>query len=272
MSTYVSQRAAFRTLHESGCFVVPNPWDIGSAIYLRKLGFKALATTSAGFAFSQGLSDEKLSRDLVLRHVGEIVAATDLPVNADFQAGYGTSPEEVAESVRLCAATGVAGLSVEDATGDSSKPLYELSEALERLAAARDALNGTGVLLTARAECFLVGHPSPLEESLKRLQAYAAAGADVLFAPGLKTREQIRTVVEAVAPKPVNVIALGGMGLSVADMAELGVRRISVGSGLARAAWTGFISAATQIAEQGSFGLMEKATPFNELNAFFSVH
>ena len=274
MPDFSTQRAAFRKLHQSGCFVMPNPWDAGSARYLRTLGFKALATTSAGFGFSRGLPDDPnaLAREAVLAHVADIVAAaSDLPVNADFQSGYADTPEGVAESVRLCVQTGVAGLSIEDATGDPGRPLYELPEALDRLRAARAAIDGSGadVLLTARAECFLVGHRDPLPESIRRLQAYAEAGADVLFAPGPVDRDDIQAIVAAVRPKPVNVLMSSHTGLRVPDLAELGVRRISVGSALARAAWTGFIRAARQIAEQGSFAGFEGATTFAELNSLF---
>ncbi len=273
MSDFPSQRAAFRELHEAGCFVIPNPWDIGTARYLRKLGFKAIATTSAGFGFSRGLPDiaSVLSRDLVLHHIAEIASAADLPVNADFQSGYAEEPEGVAESVRLCIETGVAGLSIEDATGEADRPLYELPEAVDRLFAARAAIDTSGadVLLTARAECFLVGHPDPLRESIRRLKAYAQAGADVLFAPGLREREDIRAVVASVSPKPVNVLMSSNTGLRVSDLAELGVRRISVGSALARAAWAGFIRAASEIAQEGSFSGLEGAAPFAELNAVF---
>lgn len=265
--------AAFRQLHERGCFVIPNPWDIGSARYLSKLGFRALATTSAGFAFSRGLPDSvaALPRDLVLQHIAEIVDATDLSVNADFQSGYGADPQGIAESVRFCVATGVAGLSIEDASRRDDHPLYELSEALDRLAAARAAIaeSATGVLLTARAECYLVGHPQPLQESIRRLQAYAQAGADVLFAPGVRKREEIEAIIKSVAPKPVNVLMSGNTGLTVADLAELGVRRISVGSALARVAWSGFIRAARLLAEKGSFDGLEDATSFAELNSLF---
>jgi len=257
MSDFVARRAAFRKLHESGCFVIPNPWDAGSARYLEGLGFKALATTSSGFAFSRGLPDAEwaVPRDLMLEHLRELVAAVSLPVNADFQAGYGEKPEDVAESVRLCVATGVAGLSIEDRSGERGKPLYELPLALERLMAARAAIDASGadVMLTGRAECFLVEHPDPLQEAVKRLTAYAEAGADVLFAPGLRHRWEIETIVAAVSPKPVNVLIGSDIGLRLADLATMGVRRISVGSSLARAAWTGFIHAAKLIAEKGTF-------------------
>lgn len=266
-------RARFRDLHQSGCFVIPNPWDIGSARYLRHLGFPALATTSSGFAFTRGLPDGAwaVSRDIVLAHVAEISAAVDLPVNADFESGYARDAEGVAENVRLCAAAGVAGLSIEDSTGDPAHPLYDLPVALERLRAARSALEGTGVLLTARAECFLTGHPDPLREAVRRLEAYADAGADVLYAPGLHDGDQIRTVVDAVHPKPVNVLISWDAGLTVADIAAIGARRISVGSGLARAAWGGFIRAARALSETGSFTGFREAAAFSELNAFFAT-
>ena len=248
---------AFRALHASGTFVIPNPWDRGSAILLARLGFRALATTSAGFAFSRGLPDSPLalSRDDVLAHVADIARATSLPVNVDFQSGYGEDARGVAESVRRCVDTGAAGLSIEDATGDDAKPLYDLPEALDRLRAARRAIDasGSGVLLTARAECFLVGHPDPLDESVRRLRAYADAGADVLYAPGVRDRDGIARIVEAVAPKPVNVLVGSRTELRVADLEALGVRRVSVGSALARCAWTALIGAAKRIAEAGDF-------------------
>ena len=261
------RRAAFRKLHESGCFVIPNPWDIGTACYLRHLGFQALATTSAGFSFSKGMPDAAwaVPLDLALKHIAEIVSATDLPVNADFESGYSHDPRGVAANVRLCVETGVAGLSIEDTTGDREKPLYDLPLAVERIQAARTAIGD--VLLTARAECFLVGHSEPLRESIRRLQAYAEAGADVLYAPGVRERADIRAIVAAVHPKPVNVLAPAG--LKVSDLAELGVRRVSVGSSLARAAWTGFIRAAKLIAEDGSFAGFDGAVPYAELNEFF---
>lgn len=267
------KRAAFRTLHEAGCFVIPNPWDRGTALYLESLGFKALATTSAGYAFGQGLPDASaaLGRDAVLAHIREIVAATGLPVNADYEAGYADDLDALAESVRLCAATGVAGLSIEDATGDAARPLYDVQLAAERIAAAKQALASAApdVLLTARAECFLVKHPDPLREAIRRLVAYAEAGADVLYAPGLTTRDEIRAVLDAVAPKPVNVLISGPSPLSVADLADLGVRRISLGSALARAAWGGVMRAAQLIAGEGRFDRLDGAVPFAEINAFF---
>ena len=268
-----ARRAAFRRLHESGCFVIPNPWDAGSARYLQGLGFKALATTSSGFAFSRGLADAEwaVPRDLMLQHIADLVAATDLPLNADFQAGYGTEPEGVAESVRLCVEADVAGLSIEDRSGDRGKPLYEFPMAVERVRAARHAIDASGadVMLTGRAECFLVNHPDPLREAVKRLEGYAEAGADVLYAPGLRHRWEIETVVAAVSPKPVNVLMSANTGLRFADLTTMGVRRISVGSSLARAAWTGFIRAAKLIADEGSFAGFEGLTPYAELNEFF---
>jgi 2-methylisocitrate lyase-like PEP mutase family enzyme len=268
-----ARRAAFRKLHESGCFVIPNPWDIGSALYLRHLGFQALATTSSGFAFSRGLPDleSAVGRDTMLAHIAEIVSATDLPVNADFQSGYGDTPEQVAESVRRCVETGVSGLSVEDSTKDPAQPLHELMTAIERVKAARAAIDASrsGVLLTARAECYLTGHPDPLREAIKRLTAYAQAGADVLYAPGPRTREDMRTIISSVAPKPVNILMHASLGITVNEVAEMGARRISVGSALARAAWTGFIRAAKAIAEQGVFTGFDGLVPGTELNELF---
>lgn len=272
MPNFTARREAFKALHSSGCFVIPNPWDTGTSRYLRHLGYKALATTSAGLAFSQGLPDsEAVPRDVVLRHMAEIVAATDLPVNADFESGYADNPDGVALSVALCVATGVAGLSIEDATGDRSNPLYDLPMAVERLKAARSAIDASnsGVMLVGRAECFLTGHPDPLKESIRRLEAYASAGADVLYAPGVRTREDIQAVVRAVHPKPVNVLMGWNTGLKVADLAEIGVRRISVGSSLSRVAWTAFIRAAKTIAQEGSFEDFDGLVPYAELNDFF---
>jgi 2-methylisocitrate lyase-like PEP mutase family enzyme len=265
---FSARRAAFRKLHESGCFVIPNPWDVGTARYLRHLGFPALATSSAGFAFSRGLADAEVSRDQMLSHIAEIVASTDLPVNADFESGYAQQPEGVAENVRMCVETGVAGLSIEDSTGDRAQPLYDLPVAVERMKAARKAIGDSGVLLIGRAECFLVGHAEPLQESIRRLQAYAEAGADVLYAPGVRERRDIEAIVSAVSPKAVNVLMSANIGLKVPDLAELGVRRISVGSSLARAACGGFIRAAKDIAE-GSFAGFDMCAPFAELNGFF---
>jgi len=271
---FTSRRSSFRRLHESGCFVIPNPWDAGSARYLQQLGFQALATTSAGFAFSCGLPDAAVPRDRMLGNIAQIVAATGLPVNADFESGYADEPAGVAAHVRLCVETGVAGLSIEDSTGDRMKPLYELPLAVERIKAARAAIDAstTGVLLTARAECYLVGHPEPFKESVRRLQAYAEAGADVLYAPGVYQREEIKAIVAQLEPKPVNILVSGNTGLNVADLADLGVRRISVGSSLARAAWSGFMRVAQAIAKEGSFSGFDDLVPFAEINSFFGVN
>ncbi|HTV05041.1 MAG TPA: isocitrate lyase/phosphoenolpyruvate mutase family protein [Acidobacteriaceae bacterium] len=270
---FSARRAEFRRLHQSGCFLIPNPWDVGTARYLRSLGYKALATTSGGFAFSRGIPDAEwaVSRDAMLAHIAEIVSATELPVNADFESGYADGPDAVAQNVQLCVATGVAGLSIEDATGNPEKPLYDLSLAVDRIKAARAAIDASGadVLLTARAECFLVRHPGPLRESIRRLQAYSAAGADVLYAPGPTKREDVQAIVSAVAPKPVNVLLSSNTGVSVADLAVLGVRRVSVGSSFARAAWTGFIRAAKELIEQGTVTAFDGITPYAELNKFF---
>jgi 2-methylisocitrate lyase-like PEP mutase family enzyme len=248
------KRRRFHELHRSGCFVIPNPWDVGSARYLQALGFKALATTSSGFAWTQGRPDAGMSRDAMLVHLREIADATDLPVNADFEGGYARDPEGVAQSVRLAVETGVAGLSIEDSTGDAAKPLYPLDDAVARMRAARKAIDQSGgdTLLVGRAECFLVGRPD-IEDAISRLQAYANAGADCLYAPGIRSPEHIRRVVESVAPKPVNVLVGSSIPLTVADIAGLGVRRISVGGALARAAWGGFVRAAKALAEQGRF-------------------
>jgi 2-methylisocitrate lyase-like PEP mutase family enzyme len=274
MSAPATRRAAFRKLHQSGCFVIPNPWDRGSAVYLAQLGFPALATSSAGFAFSRALPDAPwaLDRAAVLAHVADVVAATPLPVNADFQSGYAPDPDGVAESVRLCVETGVAGLSIEDATGEPARPLYDLRQAVERIQAARSAIDASqsGVLLTARAECFLTGHATPLEESLRRLRAYAEAGADVLYAPGVRAPDAIRTMVEAVAPKPVNVL-VSGPGLRVEDLAALGVRRVSVGSALARVAWTALMAAAREIAEAGTFERFDGLVTTGALSKLFGT-
>jgi 2-methylisocitrate lyase-like PEP mutase family enzyme len=278
LATFAARRKAFRALHERGCFVIPNPWDVGSARYLQHLGFPALATTSAGFAFSQGLPDSGdeavIARDRSLAYIASITAAVDLPVSADFMSGYGLEPEDVAESVTQCIATGVAGLSIEDATGDSSSPLYDLPIAVERVRAARQAIDQSGedVLLTARAECYHVSHPDPFRESVRRLQAYAAAGADVLFAPGPQEPGEIRALVEAVAPKPLNLLVVRDISLSVGDVAALGVRRISVGGALALAAWTGFIRAAQTLRSEGSFAGLANLVPYPEINGLLAAH
>jgi 2-methylisocitrate lyase-like PEP mutase family enzyme len=267
--------ASFRALHESGCFVLPNPWDVGTAVYLQHLGFKALATTSGGFAFSQGRADNQVPRDLALAHIRNIVAAVALPVNADLEGGYAREPEDVASNVGLCDATGVAGLSIEDASGDRVTPLYDAALAVERMRAARAAIDATGsrVVLTGRCEAWLVGQPDPRRTVLDRLVAYADAGADCLFAPGVRNPADIEAIVKAVHPKPVNVlISAPTPGLSVARLAELGVRRVSLGSALARVAWGGFIRAASRLAETGTFDGLADAAPFPDLNRFFGEH
>src|SRR5829696_6539751 len=270
-SVHPSTIASFRRLHSSGCFVVPNPWDPGTALYLQHLGFQALATTSAGFAFTRGLPDEvrAIPRDAMLAHIRDVVAATPLPVNADFQSGYAHEPEEVAANVALCVATGVAGLSIEDATGDNASPLYEDRLAVDRVRAARAAIDASGlpVVLTARCEAALVGHPDTARVALERLVSYAEAGADCLFAPGIKDPREIAAIVKAVSPKPVNVlVSAPSSDLSVSRLADLGVRRISVGSALARVAWGAFMRAARTIATTGSFDDLAGAAPFSELN------
>ena len=266
----VDKRRAFQQLHEAGCFVIPNPWDVGSARFLQSLGFKALATTSSGFAWSQGHPDGAVPRDVVLSHLQAIVAATDLPVNADFESGFARDEAGVAESVRLAVETGVAGLSIEDSTGDAARPLYELDTAVARIRAARRAIDKTGgdTLLVGRAECFLVGRPD-LEETIGRLKAYARAGADCLYAPGIRTREQIAAVVAGVAPKPVNLLIGSASDLTLPEISALGVRRVSVGGALARSAWGGFMRAARRIAEQGRFDGFADAAPGRELDSFF---
>jgi 2-methylisocitrate lyase-like PEP mutase family enzyme len=268
------KRKAFHALHASGCFVIPNPWDAGSARYLQSLGFKALASTSAGMAWALGRPDNQVQREQVLAHLRQIVDATDLPVNADFESGFGTDAAGVAESVALAVETGVAGLSIEDATGHPAQPLFELDEAVHRLRAARRAIDRLGgdTLLVGRTEGFLCGRPN-LDEALARLQAYAQAGADCLYAPGLQTREQIAAVVKAVAPKPVNLlIGSSTSGLTVQSAAELGVRRVSVGGALARSAWGGFMRAAKLIAEEGRFDAFADAASGMEINTLLGAH
>jgi 2-methylisocitrate lyase-like PEP mutase family enzyme len=270
-SSQSSAIARFRDLHASGCFLMPNPWDVGTAVYLEHLGFKALATTSAGFAFSKGLPDSvfKVPRDVMLAHIREVVAATPLPVNADFQTGYADEPEGVAANVALCIATGVAGLSIEDASGDNATPLYQFDLAVDRIRAARAAIDASGipVVLTARCEAWLVGQTDPARVALDRLVAFADAGADCLFAPGVREPDEIAAIVKAVSPKPVNVlVSAPNPALSVSLLADLGVRRISVGSALARVAWGAFIRAARSIAETGSFDDLAGAAPFGKLN------
>jgi 2-methylisocitrate lyase-like PEP mutase family enzyme len=260
----------FRALHERGCFVIPNPWDIGSARVLAQLGFKALATTSAGFAWSMGHADNRVSLEATLDHLRAMSQAVDVPINADFGGGFGVAPEDVARNVAQAAATGIAGLSIEDSTGDSASPLFEFTLAVERIRAARQAIDkgGTGVLLTARSEGFIAGRPD-IGETVRRLTAFAEAGADCLYAPGLKTMADINTVVSAVAPKPVNVLVSSDF-TTVADLTAAGVRRISVGGSLARTAWTGFLVAAREIAEQGTFTSLSSAVPGAEINQLFT--
>lgn len=270
MPTAAEKRSAFRRLHESGCFVIPNPWDIGSARYLQGLGFKALASTSAGFAFTQGRADGTISRDMMLEHLRALCEATSVPVNADFEGGYADAPEGVAENVWLCIDTGVAGLSIEDSTDDPATPLYDFDLALARVRAARAAIDRSGqdVLFTGRSEGFIRGRPD-LDETIRRLEAYAAAGADCLYAPGIKSREQIAAVVKAVAPKPVNFLMATATDLTLSDLAGLGVRRISLGGTLARVAWTAVIRAAREIANEGKFNSLAGTVANAELNAFF---
>ena len=269
MSAKISQ---FRRLHESGCFVIPNPWDRGSAIFLESLGFKALATTSAGFAWSQGLPDNKVTVEQVLEHLQEIAAAVNVPINADFEGGFAVEPAGVAENVARAARTGIAGLSIEDSTGDKGNPLFDIALAVERIKAARTAIDrsGTEVLLTGRSEGFIVGRPD-LKETVRRLEAYAAAGADVLYAPGIRTKEDITAVVKAVAPKPVNLLVWSGW-TTLEEAAALGVRRISVGGALAKTAWGTVARVAKQIAEQGSFAeLSPPGGPTVNLNELFGA-
>lgn len=264
------KRRAFRQLHEAGCFVIPNPWDVGSARFLQSLGFKALATTSSGFAWSQGRHDGGISRDVALEHLHDMVAATDLPVNADFESGFAIDAAGVVQSVGLAVETGVAGLSIEDSTGDAAKPLYELGVAVERIRAARKAIDKAGgdTLLVGRAECFLVGRPD-LDETIARLKAYADAGADCLYAPGIAARDQIAAVVAAIAPKPLNLLVGSASELTLKEISALGVRRVSVGGALARSAWGGFMRAARLIAEQGKFDEFANGASGRELNSFF---
>jgi 2-methylisocitrate lyase-like PEP mutase family enzyme len=268
MPTIAERRQSFHELHRSGCFAIPNPWDIGSAHYLQHLGFKAIATTSAGFAFSRGLPDGAVGRDLMIEHIREIVETTDIPVNADYENGYADDPGQLAENVRRCVSTGVAGLSIEDSTGRKEQPLYDVDVAVERIHAARGAIGDSGALLVARAECFLVGITN-IDEVIHRLTAYANAGADCLYAPGIRDRDHIATVVAAVAPKPVNLLIGGAVGLTMSDAAAFGVRRVSVGGALARAAWGGFMLAAKQLAEDGRFDGFADAAPHSELQEFF---
>ena len=268
--TIAEKRAAFRAMHASGCFMLPNPWDVGSARYLASLGFEAVATTSSGYAWSAGYADNHVSRDAILVHLREMVEATDLPVNADFENGFGADPDEVTASVKLAVCTGVAGLSIEDSTGNSAAPLFPVEVAVARLEAARRAIDESGgdTLLVGRAENFFAGVPD-LNDTLARLKAYAAAGADCLYAPGIRTRDEIEAVVAAVAPKPVNVLIGANLPFTLQDLAALGVRRVSVGGALARAAWGGFMRAA-QALSQGRFDGFVDAASGAELNVLFA--
>ncbi len=297
MISTADKRRTFRALHESGCFVIPNPWDVGSALYLQSLGFKALASTSSGFAWSQGRPDNDVPRDRVLEHLAAMAAATEVPLNADFENGFAAGTAGVAESVRMAVETGIAGISIEDSvgperigpgraspgraspqlpddrpSGPKAAPLFDLSAAVERVRAARRAIDAAGgdVLLVARAECFLVGLPD-IELTIARLKAYASAGADCLYAPGIRSAEHIRAMVEAVHPKPVNLLMSAPAGLTLAEVANLGVRRVSVGGALARAAWGGFMHAARDIAERGSFEGLAGAATHPAVNALFGA-
>jgi len=271
MPSIEDKRREFRRLHESGCFAIPNPWDIGTAKCLQHLGFKSIATTSAGFAFSRGLSDGSVKRDEMLAHIRELVEATDIPVNADFENGYADDPNWVAENARLCAETGVAGLSIEDAADRKESPIYDVDLAVERIHAVREALHGTDVLLVGRAEGFLVGRGN-IDQVIKRLVTYSEAGADCLYAPGFKERDHIKAIVEAVTPKPVNILIGGAIGLTMRDAAELGARRVSVGGAFARAAWGGFIRSAQELIEKGSFEELASAASYAELQKLFGQH
>jgi 2-methylisocitrate lyase-like PEP mutase family enzyme len=270
MPTVAEKRATFNALHKSGCFVIPNPWDVSSARWLQGMGFKALASTSAGFAWSHCLPDNAVTREMVLAHLRELVENTDVPINADFEGGFAHDPAGVAESVALACDAGVAGLSIEDSKRDKENPVYTLEEGAARIKAARQAIDKKDgdTLLVGRAENFLVGR-ADLDDTIARLKAYSAAGADCLYAPGISKPEQIKAIVQAVAPKPVNLLIGTPMGLSVKDAEALGVRRISIGGSLARAAWGGFIRAAKMIAEEGRFDAFADAAPGMEINKFF---
>jgi 2-methylisocitrate lyase-like PEP mutase family enzyme len=273
MPTVAEKRRTFRALHEQGCFVLPNPWDVGSARYLQSLGFKALATTSSGAAWSMGHADGDVPIDTMLEHIHMLSAASDVPVNADFLGGFAVEPEDVAENVRRCVETGCAGLSIEDSTGDPAKPLFDFDLAVERIRAARAEIDATGgdTLLVGRAECFLTGHPEPLKEAVRRLTAYAEAGADCLYAPGVRKPDEIATIVKAAGPKPVNVVIGWGSDFSVGQLTDLGVRRISVGGAMARMAWGGIQRAAQEIAEHGTFTAFADAVPSKPLNELFAA-
>lgn len=269
MTTMTPQQRAFRQLHQSGCFVMPNPWDLGSARYLAKLGFKALATTSSGFAWSRGRPDNGISLEEAIAHCQDIAGGVEVPVNADFEGGFAVDPDRVAANVTKAIATPIAGISIEDSTGSGADPLFEFGLSVARVRAARQAIDaaGSAVLLTGRSEGFIVGRPD-LAETIRRLTAYAEAGADCLYAPGIRTREQIAAVVAAVAPKPVNVL-MGSDFTTVAELAKAGVRRISVGGAMARAAWTGFMATAKELAGQGTLMTLAGGISFDEINDGF---
>jgi len=260
----------FWKLHQSGCFVIPNPWDLGSARVLAQLGFKALATTSSGFAWTRGRPDNGVPLEEVLAHLRTIAEGVEVPVNADFEGGFAIEPEAVAVNVMAAATTGIAGISIEDSTGDAANPLFDLTLAVERVAAARQAIDasGTRILLTGRSEGFIAGRPD-LDETLRRLTAYASVGADCLYAPGIRDDADISEVVRAVAPRPVNVLVGSGF-ITAQRLADLGVRRISVGGALARAAWTGFLEAAKEIKENGTFSRLGDAVKSDVVNGFFT--
>ncbi|HEY2853299.1 MAG TPA: isocitrate lyase/phosphoenolpyruvate mutase family protein [Gemmatimonadaceae bacterium] len=266
----IDRFALFRQLHQSGCFVIPNPWDVGSARLLAQLGFKALATTSSGFAWSLGRRDNHVTLAESLGHLRVISASVEVPVNADFEGGFAVAPEDVAANVAQAATTGVAGLSIEDSTGDADDPLFDFALSVDRVQAARRALDEANprMLLTARSEGFIVGRPD-LRETIRRLTAYAEAGAECLYAPGIRTSADIRAVVQAVAPKAVNVL-VGADFTTVDQLAAAGVRRISVGGALARAAWGGFLRAAREIAAHGTFTALASAVPFADIDGAFN--
>lgn len=270
VDTLQNRRATFRALHASGCFVLPNPWDVGSAVALARLGAQALATTSSGHAWAHGQADGTMERGEILAHLRTMVAATDLPVNADFENGFGASPEAVYQSVLMAVDTGVAGLSIEDSTGDAQQPQYSIEDSVARLQAARSAIDASGqdVMLVGRAENFFVGRPD-LDDTLARIRAYAQAGADCLYAPGIGTADQIRAVVAAAGGKPVNLLIAAPGQMSVQQAASLGVRRVSVGGALARSAWAGFLHAAEQMLGAGSFDALPRSPSGSELNALF---
>jgi 2-methylisocitrate lyase-like PEP mutase family enzyme len=267
------KRRTFRALHQNGCFVIPNPWNVGTARYLQGLGFKALASTSSGYAHSLGFPDGDITCDMALAHYREMAAAIDVPLNADFENGFAHDTDGVAVNVTRCIETGVAGLSIEDYSGDDKQPIYAFDHAVQRIKAARAAIDKAGgnVVFTGRCENFLHGRPD-LDDTIRRLKAYADAGADCLYAPGIKTREQIVAVVNAVAPKSINFLNSGAFGFTVKDLTDMGVRRISVGGTLARLAMHAFIKSATEIAEDGKFDSFAGVMPNAELNAFFSAH